>query len=299
MPKVSWSTPIENSSDATFRAWGSDIAARLATAGLIQTADTGQINWVTVLRPAASAYGGYEVWRFDDTLQGTSPVFMKIEYGSSNNQATPALRITVSSGTNGAGTPTGLVTTAIANYANGVLVANANITNFPSHAVHTDGFFALVFKMGAGVNALTLFSVSVQRSADNTGAPTGEAVALIGCGTGNQATVAPPAAIIKYVTSTVNNVVTGADIGFMPSQMTTSVVGVDPQIFLHWIALPKMSPLVGTATYILSEVGLNTEFDLALVGTTPRHYLAVGNSFRKTAYNGSVTVLGTAILWEN
>ena len=106
MPKVSWSTPIENSSDATFRAWGSDIAARLATAGLIQTADTGQINWVTVLRPAASAYGGYEVWRFDDTLQGTSPVFMKIEYGSSNNQATPALRITVSSGTNGAGTPT-------------------------------------------------------------------------------------------------------------------------------------------------------------------------------------------------
>ena len=299
MPRDSWSTPIESSSDATFRAWGLDLATRIAVAGLVQTADTGQINWATVTRPAASAYGGYEIWRFDDTLQGSSPVYIKIEYGSSNNQATPAIRVTISSGTNGAGTPTGLVSTAIVCYASGLLVTNANITNFPSHVVHTAGFFALVFKMGAGVSGLTLFSFVVQRSVNNSGIPTGESVTLLACGNGNQATSAAPAAIINYVTSTVNNAVTGIDIGFMPSQMASSVVGVDPQIFLHWVALPKMSPMVGSATYILSEVGLNSEFDLALVGTTPRHYLAVGNSLRKTAYNGGAAVLGTAILWED
>ena len=305
MPKISWSTPIENSSDATFRVWGLDISTRLASAGLVQTADTGQINWVTVARPAANAYGGYEIWRFDDTAQATAPVFIKIEYGSSNNQTTPALRVTVSSGTNGAGTPTGIVSSAITNYASGLLQANANITDFPSHVVHTEGYFALVFKMGASsISAatsgfLTLFAFSVQRSVDNTGMPTSEAVMLLGCGNGNQATAAPPASLLNYVSSTVNDAVTGTDIGFMPSKMTTSMVGPDPQIFLHWASLPKMSPLVGTATYILSEVGLNSEFDLVLVGSTPRHYLAVGNSFRKTAHNGSSAILGTAILWEN
>ncbi len=299
MPRVSWSTPIESSNDATFRAWGSDIAARLATAGLIQTADTGQINWVTVLRPAINAYGGYEIWRFDDTLQATSPVFIKIEYGTSNNAATPAIRVTISSGTNGAGTPTGLVSTATVNYASGALVANANITNFPSHAVHTEGFFALVFKMGAGASSLTLFAFSVSRSVDNTGAATADAVVMLGCGNSNSATADPPVSILNYSTSTVNNVSTGADLGFMPSRMTSSVTGADQQLFIHWIALPKMTPLIGTGSYILSELGLNSESGTALVGTTPRNYLAVGNSFRKSAYNGSGAVIGTAILWED
>lgn len=299
MPRDSWSTPIENTSDATFRAWGSDIAARLAVAGLVQTSDTGQINWVTVARPAASAYGGYEIWRFNDTLQASAPVFIKIEYGSSNNQTTPAIRVTVSSGTNGAGTPTGLVSAAIVNYASGLLVANANITNFPSRVVHTAGFFGLVFKIGAGVSGLTLFAFTVQRSVNNSGIPTPESIVIVGCGSGNQSTAAAPAAIINYVTSTVNNAVTGIDIGFMPSQITSSVISAGPQMFHHWVCLPQMLPLVGSAAYILSEASTLSEHDLVMVGTTPRHYLCVGNSLRKTAYNGGIAVLGTAILWED
>ena len=299
MPRDSWSTPIENTSDATYRAWGLDISTRLAVAGLVQTADTGQINWATVARPAATAYGGYEIWRFNDTLQGSSPVFIKIEYGSSNNQTTPAIRVTVSSGTNGAGTPTGLVSTAIVCYASGILVTNANITDFPSHVVHTSGFFALVFKMGAGVSGLTLFSFIVERSVNNSGIPTGETVVLLACGNGNQAQAAAPASMINYVTSTVTNGLTGEDIGFMPSKMTSSVDSAGPKLFHHWIALGAMVPLVGSGAYILSEVALGSEHDLAIVGTVPRRYLAVGNSLRKTAYNGSAAILGTAILWED
>jgi len=299
MPKDAWSSPIENTSDATFRAWGLDISTRMAVAGMVQAADTGQINWATVVRPAASAYGGYEIWRFDDALQASAPVFIKIEYGCSNNQATPAIRVTVSSGTNGAGTPTGLVSAAIVNYASGILVANANITNFPSRVVHTPGFFALVFKIGAGVSGLTLFSILVERTTNNVGIPTPDGVVFIGCGNGNQATASAPASIINYVTSTVNNAVTGLDIGFMPSQITSSVIGAGPQMFHHWLCMPQMLPLVGSGAYILSEEAVLSEHDLVMVGTTPRHYLCVGNAFRKTAYNGSAAVLGTAILWED
>lgn len=299
MPTVSWSTPIEHSSDATFRAWGSDLSTRFATAGLVQTTDTGQINWVTATRPGAIAFAGYEIWRFNDTLQATSPVFIKVEYGTANNTTVPALRITVSSGTDGAGTPTGLVTTARLAYTATTLIANANITNFPSFLCATAGFSGLSFKAGAASSSnLTLIGFTVQRTVDNTGAPTATAVVLTTCGATNNATTAALVSIINYTASTVDNSSSGIDLGAMPSAMTASIVGTSPQVFLHWTSVPQVTPLVGTASYILSEVVLGSERDITLVGSTPRHYIAIGNALRKTAYNGSAAVIGTLMLWE-
>lgn len=102
-----------NSSDANFRTWGSYFAARFAAVGLVQTTDTGQINWTTVTAPgAASTYQGYEVWRFADTLQATAPVYIKIEYGSSTSSANnPGIRVQFGSGSNGSGTLTGNLST--------------------------------------------------------------------------------------------------------------------------------------------------------------------------------------------
>ena len=298
MPKESWSTPIEHSSDATFRAWGSDLSARFAAAGLVQTADTGQINWVTVTRPTTLTFAGYEIWRFDDALQATSPVFIKVEYGTANSTAVPAIRVTVSSATNGAGTSTGLFTSARLAYT-GSSTISSTITNYQSYATHTAGFFGLAFKIGAMVaDSLTMFAFTVQRSNDNTGAPTADAVVLTTCGTSNQATAAGQVSVINYTLSSVNNAPTGVDLGFMPMGMTTSIVDTSPQIFLHWVNLPQMSPLVGTNAYILSEVALSSERAMTLVGTTPRNYIAIGNSLRKTCYNSSSTVLGAQMLWE-
>lgn len=297
MPTVSWSTPIEHSSDATFRAWGSDLSTRFALAGLVQTLDTGQINWLTVTRPGAITFAGYEIWRFNDTLQATSPVFIKVEYGTANNATVPALRITVSSGTNGAGTPTGLVTTARLAYTATTLIANANITNFPSYLCATAGFAGLAFKIGAAVSSsLTLIGFTVQRTVDNTGAPTAAAVVLTTCGASNDTTTASLVSIINYTSSTVNNGSTGIDLGAMPSAITSSLVGTSPQVFLHWVSVPQVTPLVGTAACILSEIVIGSQRNLTLVGTTPRNYIAIGNSLRKTAY--SAAVVGTLMIWE-
>lgn len=94
--------------DADFRTWGSAINAALAALGLVQTGDTGQINWTTVVKPASgSAASGYEIWRFADALQATVPVFIKLEYGSGSTADRPALWCTVGSGSNGSGTLTG------------------------------------------------------------------------------------------------------------------------------------------------------------------------------------------------
>lgn len=95
---------------AQFRAWGKVISDQLAAQGLVQTADTGQIDWNTVVAPAAAdTIAGYEVWRFADALQATGPVFLKISYatgygGSSGTGRPPAFYLAVGTSTNGAGT---------------------------------------------------------------------------------------------------------------------------------------------------------------------------------------------------
>ena len=102
-----------NSSDANFRAWGSYISAQMAAVGLVQTSDTGQINWATVTTPAGiNTYQGYEIWRFADALQATAPVYYKIQYGEGSAVDGPGVRVQFGSGSDGAGNLTGNLSTA-------------------------------------------------------------------------------------------------------------------------------------------------------------------------------------------
>lgn len=102
---------FDNTSDATFRAWGLAISTALQAVGLTKTTDTGQIDFTTVLTPGtANLARGYEMYRLTDSLNATKPVFMKIEYGSGSAATYPGVWITFSNLTNGAGTLTGLLT---------------------------------------------------------------------------------------------------------------------------------------------------------------------------------------------
>lgn len=110
------SSPVVTSNtedDAEFRAWAQAIHDALIACGCVQTADTGQINLATVLRPASNADGGYEVWRLNDADQGTDPVYFKVTYGSATQ---PRQRITVlvGQGSNGTGTITGTTVSTVA-----------------------------------------------------------------------------------------------------------------------------------------------------------------------------------------
>jgi hypothetical protein len=90
--------------NATFRAWGSGIAAGIVAAGITKTTDTGQIDWTTVAFPSTTLQKrGYEIYRFNDALQATRPVFMRIDYGSGSYQYNPMMWLTVGTATDGAG----------------------------------------------------------------------------------------------------------------------------------------------------------------------------------------------------
>src|SRR4051812_25718504 len=97
--------PAYLADDATFRTWAQGIHAQIvATGALTQTADTGQVNLTTATRPLANAFAGYEIFAFNDALQATAPLYLKVEYGVGATQDRPSLRVSAGSSTNGAGT---------------------------------------------------------------------------------------------------------------------------------------------------------------------------------------------------
>lgn len=97
-----------NATNAAFRAWGSAVNTALAALGLVQTSDTGQINWTTVTAPVATnTQTGYEIWRFNDSLQSTRPIFFRLDYGShAQGSSSPQMWLTVGTASNGSGTIT-------------------------------------------------------------------------------------------------------------------------------------------------------------------------------------------------
>lgn len=101
-------------SDAEWRTWAQAYESGLLASGfLIAASDTGQVDLTAAVRPALSSYQGFKMYRAHDALQATRPIFVKVEYGCGTSTARPAVRITVSSSTNGAGTPTGVATAAM------------------------------------------------------------------------------------------------------------------------------------------------------------------------------------------
>jgi hypothetical protein len=137
--------------------------------GLVQTGDTGQINWTTVLAPLAiNTSQGYEIWRFADTMQATTPVFFKIEYGSGGAVNNPSLWLTVGSGSNGTGSLTGVTT--IRRQFSSTVAATLPVT---AHWSGDTNRFCFVWR--AGVVGQSLY-LGIERSNDGTDTLTSEAV---------------------------------------------------------------------------------------------------------------------------
>lgn len=103
----------DSTTQPNFQAWAQAISVQLDTAGWTKTADTGQVNWASnPAVPAANAWTLYEIRQpASDPLQtGATAYYIRIDYGLQNSGGCN-LRVTLGTGTNGAGTLTGFVTT--------------------------------------------------------------------------------------------------------------------------------------------------------------------------------------------
>lgn len=97
--------------DAAFRVWGKWLSDALTTLGWAKTADTGQIDWTTVAKPAGTnTSAGYEI-RTSPAQDGYQQLYIKVEWGTGSGATYPSLWVTLGTGSNGSGTLTGVVCT--------------------------------------------------------------------------------------------------------------------------------------------------------------------------------------------
>lgn len=158
--------------DQNFRLWGGGLSAALAACGLVLQ-DT-SINWSTVLAPTATnTFMGYEIWRFNDTLQATVPCFIKIRYGSSGGAAaTPQIEITVGQSYSSGGTLTGNLSDVFT-----ATPGSNNTTLFPCVVSGANNRLTFAMWVGNGSTAMLVFGFA--RTKDSAGADTSAGVNIV------------------------------------------------------------------------------------------------------------------------
>lgn len=181
MTTTTFTSQASTASDALFRNWGSTISAALAAIGMVQTSDTGQINWATVPRPAGAAnvIAGYEIWRFNDALQSSAPIFFKLEYScgsSSGSSSTNAnLWLTVGKSTDGAGNITGVVLFARTSLNPGNAVGTLSSAGYGSSG---DGSMCAILPCTGGDQTSPSFFI-IDRSRDSAGVRTADGIIVV------------------------------------------------------------------------------------------------------------------------
>lgn len=92
----------------TFKQWAEALHNALLAIGMVQTADTGQINFASIVTlPTADTNAGYGIYELNDSLSGTHPIYLKVNYSvGQSSTAEPGFQF--GTGTNGAGTLTGV-----------------------------------------------------------------------------------------------------------------------------------------------------------------------------------------------
>lgn len=267
--------------DADFRSWGSGLSAQFAAVGLVKTADTGQIDWSTVLKPSATVQQrGYEIWRFNDALQATKPVFIRIDFGSGAGASLPGLWVTVGTGTNGAGTLTGQVSTiksissgagGTTSYCSGSSSRLNLITNFTS--------------------STSVMIICIERAKTGAGVDTGDAVVRLrwsnNDGFGYQ--------LIPFVGSIPNdvNLNPALDMGAGGA----SSIGTDVML-APTIAICGKPLFASWCIYKTTEITALVPITFAHLGAT-RTYLPFGATVAASGFNINGTAgYALAMLWE-
>ena len=170
----------DNSTLANFKQWAQVISNFMSTLTWTQTTDTGQVNWGTIAAvPGTSSYV-YELWKPSD---GLTSFVLKIEYGTQSTAGRPAMRLSLGTGSDGAGNLTGFVTNLPVNPANNVAVTSTT-TQFNCYLSGDSGRVCVAMWVNDTVNTGPIF-FGVERSINSSGSYTSDYVTLLVSGSGN------------------------------------------------------------------------------------------------------------------
>jgi hypothetical protein len=267
--------------------------------GWVQTADTGQINFATVTRATTTnVIQGVALYHMNDSLQGTTAVFLKLGFGTGGTGDTPRLDVQVGIGsTNGSGTLTGQVMTSQA------LCTGPNL-NFPTTtlgACRSSGD-AGSFRCNFWTNDFGNlgFTVVIERDKDSSGADTANGVNVVCLGVvqANQ-----------FVSIFSQHIPTSGSLGLADTTRLyapissassqsgdgTNAAGVAP---VHTSLGPMRNPMLGMLLYAVPDFVVGTTSPVPIYGASHTYLFCRANlsgTFTLNQWNPST---GMAILYE-
>lgn len=276
--------------DSSAREWASGVKALFLAAGLTQTTDTGQADPATIVSTTGANYlYGYNIFKFDDALQASMPIFIKVQYMTNSNGTAGQIEFSVGQGTNGAGALSGAI---FGPYSNSYAFLSPQ-TGLTSYASYGDGTFACVLGYGA-YSGLTynnhMGSLIVDRARNSAGDSIGNGFL---CELSTSASTNPVSRPIYSAASLGPSYIPAS----MPNgNATTSSEGANVNVFRHYAMTPGVHPSLGSLTYFSSDFGALTPVTVPILGED-HTYLPMGNALNYWSANGSSIHCGM-IRWE-
>lgn len=258
-------TALSHASDADFRTWVAEFIADVVAAGLVQTADTGQVNTATATRPATYTTPYYAVFYLNDSLHATKPCYIRFEFGTASNVAIPLMAVTCGTGTNGAGTISGTMFTRTTITINAYIQAGT----FPSFYCAKEGYFAHVWKRRASTASAGMQMFAVCRTTDSAGDPTNTGFYFYYTTGGSD--------LLRktYLTTEVSD---SRSYCLFPGGATSTLVSGDVQVVRHFGYQPIIRCVPYFVGYLSAEIGDESTFTATPIGAASRTYLALGGT---------------------
>lgn len=261
-------SPIQTT-DAEFRAWVTAISNGFQ-ALFTKVTQTGEINLATVSKPTGSNTSqGFEVYRFNDSLQATAPIFFKVEYGSSNTAATPSCWLTVGKGADGSGTLTSILLAR-----QQVIYLDNNSAGFYNSYIGSGDGSCLILSLFPGISAFGRGSYCVvERSRDASGNPTAAGVFWQYSG---QSTVSDYCETSDY--SPIQKITLTSGCINIPANLNTNISlsdGISSPVFTGFVMTPSRVSWVPTAVVGAAQ----SDFGAGVVAASvvgAIDYLAIG-----------------------
>lgn len=277
--------------DTEFRAWGLAISQQIAAMGWVQTADSGQVNWTTVTKSGSTnTVCGYEIWRMDDALQATAPIFLKLEYGTANPATAGSLWVQVGIATDGAGSLVGVTSTRAQVGASGTST-NQHNSLFTGDTDRL-GLYLHFKDNVSSSNATRVVFVSIEREVNGNGERVGTGVYL-SYSTANAGMNGN--ARQEYFSASAGGVGIEADLGVLIPDIGSGAAGSSVAVFPQYHAHNSLKPFgLNQFVYFHGSISALSEVEFTVYGQT-RRYLCLGDTFAQGRINRGGTTIDTTV----
>lgn len=292
-----WKTAVDQTGTPNFQLWGKDISDTLALIGLVKVATAGEIDWTTVTRPS-SGVAGFEIWRFNDAMQATAPIYIRLEYGVIGSTSINAW-FTVGTSVSGAGVLGGVTSDPQVAWRDLRPPATEVRDNYACAVSGTVWMCRHMKPTTAGTDAAMFFAVV--RTCDADGLPNGEGCAVYGSGSGTGS--GGPTVTVQVLRFSApagkQQLVPTPSTAYIPQAIAASTVGGVPQVFLLFICVPKMRAHATMGLMVFAESPPGIETEVALVGTTLRRVVSLGVTGPAATPGVGGSGIGSLVLvWE-